>query len=57
MSKEKFEGAIDIKEGVNIAVTEDSGIMGLKILNTSKKVSLNLFYYYEIFPEFFKQLT
>lgn len=57
ISNEKPDGVIEIKEGVNIDVTEDSRIVGLEILNASKKVSLDSFYNYEISPELFRQLA
>ncbi len=55
ISKEKPSGVVEIKEGINIDVTENNKIVGLEILNASQKVSLDSFFNYEISPELFMQ--
>ncbi len=57
ISSEKPDGVIEIKEGINLDVTEDSRIVGLEILDASKKVSLTSFFNYEISPELFNQIA
>ena len=54
-SKEKPEGVIEIKEGVNIDITKDGRIVGLELLDATKKVSLESFLNYEISSEWIKQ--
>jgi len=50
LSDEKPDGVIEVKEGINIDVTEDGKIVGLELLDASKKTSLQSFYSYEISP-------
>jgi len=57
ISSEKPDGVVEIKEGINLDVTEDNGIVGLEILDASKKVPLDSFFNYEISPELFKQIA
>ncbi len=57
ISKGKPDGVVEIKEGVNIDVADDNRIIGLEILNASKKVSLDSFFNYEISPELVNRLT
>lgn len=53
ISDEKPEGVIEVKEGLNIDVTKDGRIVGLELLDASKKTSLKSFYTYEISPDVF----
>ena len=53
ITDEKPEGVIEIKEGLNIDVTKDGKIVGLELLDASKKTSLESFYKYEIVPDTF----
>lgn len=57
ISDEKPDGVVEIKEGINIDVTEDNRIVGIELLDATKKVSLKSFYNYEISPELFKQIA
>ena len=54
-SKETPEGVVEIKEGVNLDITKDGKIVGLEILEASKKVSLNSFLNYELSPDWLKE--
>ncbi len=54
-SKEKPEGVIEIKEGINIDITEEGRIVGLEILDAKNKVSLESFLNYEISKDWIKQ--
>ena len=51
ISYEKPDGVIEVKEGINIDVTEDGKIVGLELLDASKKTSLESFFSYEISPD------
>ncbi len=55
ISDEKPEGVIEVKEGLNIDVTKDGRIVGLELLDASKKTSLKSFYTYEISPDAFSK--
>ena len=55
ITDEKPEGVIEIKEGLNIDVTKDGKIVGLELLDASKKTSLESFYKYEIVHDTFSK--
>jgi uncharacterized protein YuzE len=55
----KPEGVIEVKEGINIDISKDGKIIGIEILDASKKLSLKFFYMYGISPSLLnlKKLT
>lgn len=54
LSSQKPDGVIEVKEGVNLDVSKDDKIIGIEILNASKKLSLKSFTTYNISPELLK---
>ena len=52
LSDKKPEGVIEVKEGVNLDVTEDGIIVGIELLDAGKKISLKSFLSYEFTPNF-----
>jgi uncharacterized protein YuzE len=54
-SNEKPDGVIEVREGINIDITEDGKIVGLELLEASKKTSLQSFFSYEISPDVFNK--
>jgi uncharacterized protein YuzE len=46
--KSEPEGVIEVAEGIHIDVTADGRIVGIELLDASKKVSLNSLLTYEI---------
>ena len=54
ISNKKTDGTIEVKEGLNINVSEDDPLIGIEILNASKKLSLKSFTSYNISPELLK---
>jgi uncharacterized protein YuzE len=48
LSQETPEGAIEMTEGVNLDTTKDNRIVGIEILNVSKKISLESLLKYEL---------
>ena len=44
-------GVVEVKEGVNIDVTEDDQIVGIEILDASKHLPLETLYSYQFEPE------
>jgi len=54
ISSKKPDGVIEIKEGVNLDVSKDDNIIGIEILNASKKLSLKSFTTYNISSELLK---
>lgn len=52
LSDLKPEGVIEVKEGINLDVTEEGVIVGIELLNAAKKVSLKSFFSYEFSPNF-----
>ena len=56
LSKKKANGVIEIKEGVNIDVNKADEILGIEILDASKKLSLKSFSSYKVSPELLKSL-
>ena len=53
-SSGKPDAVIEIKEGLNIDVTDDGKIIGIEILDASKKVPIKSFFSYEISPSLLK---
>lgn len=51
LSKLKPEGVIELADGINIDVTADGKIIGIELLDASKKISLDALLTYEIAPE------
>jgi len=54
LSDEKPEGVIEISDGLNIDTTSDEKIVGIEILNASKKIDLKTMLSYSF--EFEKEL-
>jgi len=54
ISSKTPDGVIEIKEGVNLDVSKEDKIIGIEILNASKKLSLKSFTTYNISPELLK---
>jgi len=48
LSTEEPEGVIELQEGVNLDVTQNDQIVGIEILDASKKVSIDTLYRLEI---------
>ena len=48
LSEEKPEGVIEISEGINVDVSPDDRIVGIEILNSSKKIDLETIFSYEL---------
>lgn len=55
LGEEQPEGVIEISEGVNIDTTSEDKIVGIEILNASKKIDLKTILSYTV--EFEKKLT
>jgi len=49
--KLKPEGVIEVAEGINVDVTSDGKIVGIELLDASKKISIDSFLTYEIEAE------
>jgi len=48
LGNQKPDGVIEISEGVNLDTTADEKIVGLEILNASKKMNLKTILSYEL---------
>jgi len=48
LSDDKPEGVIEISNDVNIDVTPEGRIIGIEILDSSKKIDLNTIFSYQI---------
>jgi uncharacterized protein YuzE len=55
LGNQKPEGVIEIAEGVNLDTTADDKIVGIEILNASKKMNIKTILSYEL--ELDKKLT
>ena len=44
-------GVVEMKDGVNLDMTEDDKLVGIEILNASKKIPIDTLYKYELEPE------
>ena len=42
------EGVVEVEEGVNLDVTKDGKIVGMEILNASKKVGIDTVFNYSL---------
>jgi uncharacterized protein YuzE len=49
--KLKPDGVIEVADGINVDVTSDGKIVGIELLDASKKVSIDSFLTYEIEAE------
>ncbi|HAX97478.1 MAG TPA: hypothetical protein DCY12_00910 [Candidatus Atribacteria bacterium] len=48
LGNQKPEGVIEISEGVNLDTTSDNKIVGIEILNASKKMNIKTILSYEL---------
>ena len=48
LSNKRPDGVIEISEGVNLDVTDEGSIVGIEILDSSKKVDFNTFLTYQL---------
>ncbi|MBI4652077.1 DUF2283 domain-containing protein [Candidatus Desantisbacteria bacterium] len=48
LSNQKPEGVIEISEGVNIDTTSDDKIVGIEILNASKRIDIKTIFSYKL---------
>ncbi len=48
LGNQKPEGVIEISEGVNLDITSDDKIVGIEILNASKKMNIRTILSYEL---------
>ena len=48
LSNEKPDGVIEITDEINVDTTEDGKIIGIEILQTSKKLNLKTIFSYEL---------
>ncbi len=44
-------GVVEVKEGINIDVTDDDQIVGIEIIDASKHLPLETLYIYEVEPD------
>jgi uncharacterized protein YuzE len=54
LGDETPEGVVEISEGVNLDTTHDDKIVGIEILNASKKIDLKTILFYSV--EFEKEI-
>jgi uncharacterized protein YuzE len=50
LSGKKPQGVIEVQEGLNIDITDSGEIVGVEILNASKKIPLKSLHTYEFYP-------
>ncbi len=50
----KPDGVIEVKEGINIDVTKEGNILGIELLDASKKIPLNSLFSYQISQDLLK---
>jgi uncharacterized protein YuzE len=48
LNEEKPEGVIELSEGINVDVSPDDKIVGIEILNSSRKIDLETIFSYEL---------
>ena len=48
LSSDKATGVVEVSEGVNLDTTADNRIIGIEILEASKKLSLSSLFNYEV---------
>ena len=48
LGNQKPEGVIEISEGVNLDTTSENKIVGIEILNASKKMNIKTIFSYEL---------
>jgi uncharacterized protein YuzE len=51
LSTQKPDGVIEIEEGINIDLTSDGNIVGIELIDATKKIPLDSFLKYEIDSE------
>lgn len=56
LSSKKPDGTVELKENVNIDVDNKESIIGIEILNASKRLSLKSFASYQVSPELLKAI-
>jgi uncharacterized protein YuzE len=42
------DGVVEVAEGINVDTTADNAIVGIEILNASKKINLNTIFSYSL---------
>ncbi len=48
LGNEKPEGVVEISEGVNLDLTNKGRIVGIEILDSSKKIDMNTIFSYQL---------
>lgn len=48
LGNQKPEGVVEISEGVNLDTTSENKIVGIEILNASKKMNIKTIFSYEL---------
>jgi len=48
LGNQKPDGVVEISEGVNLDMTSDNKIVGIEILNASKKLNIKTIFSYEL---------
>jgi len=48
------DGVVEVKEGINIDFSKNGNILGIELLDASKKISLSSLYSYQISADLFK---
>jgi len=48
------DGVIEVKEGINIDIAKDGNILGIELLDASKKISLKSLFSYQISSDLIK---
>ncbi len=48
LGNQKPDGVVEISEGVNLDTTSDNKIVGIEILNASKKLNIRTIFSYEL---------
>jgi len=48
LGNQKPDGVVEISEGVNLDTTSDNKIVGIEILNASKKMNIKTIFSYEL---------
>ncbi len=54
IAKGKADGVVEVKEGINIDISKDGNILGIELLDASKKISLDSLFSYQISTDLFK---
>ena len=48
LGNQKPDGVVEISEGVNLDITGDNKLVGIEILNASKKMNIKTIFSYEL---------